>query len=175
LAAAQACFSGLWSTLRLEVAMRSRSARMQHRKAAAMITKTVERPEPMARAARAFIPNSDVLRLLVLREIEAAGPLTGLEAVNAVASTARLLGIAPPGFALLHDLTEGGLLQASAGMPRCYRLTDAGEREAEHLAQRCWPRLHEEMARFSRRLAPASPRGRPAISFVSEWTDEAIG
>ncbi|MFI5259208.1 MAG: PadR family transcriptional regulator [Candidatus Limnocylindrales bacterium] len=137
-----------------------------------MITKTVEPPEAPTNVPGAFSTNTDVLSLLVLREIEAAGPLTGLEVVNAVASTARLLEIAPPGYALLHDLTEDGFLQALAGTPRRYRVTDAGEREAERLAQRCWPRLYEEVASLKRRLAPASPRVWP-VSFVSEWTDDA--
>jgi hypothetical protein len=140
-----------------------------------MITKTVERPEPMASLPTMFATNEDVRRLLILREIEAAGALTGLEAVNAVASTAHLLGIRSPGYALLHDLTADGLLQYSAGMPRTYRLTFAGAGEAARLAQQCWPRLSAELVRLNMKFAPVSPRPWPATAFVAEWADESIG
>jgi hypothetical protein len=46
--------------------------------------------------------------------------------------------------------------------------------EAEHLAQRCWPRLRGEVVRLGRRLAPASPRARSQAWFVSEWVDESM-
>jgi hypothetical protein len=140
-----------------------------------MTLNTVERPAPMAGLPSTFAASADVCALLILSEIEAAGTLTGLDAVNAVASTARLLGITPPGYALLHDLVEDGFLEASTGAPRFYRLTNSGHREAGRLAQPCWPRLSEELDRLNRRFAPASPRAWPASSFVSEWTDGASG
>ena len=140
-----------------------------------MITKVLERPEPMASLPMTYAPNEDVRRLLILREIEAAGVLTGLDAVNAVAPTARLLGIRSPGYALLHDLTADGFLQYSAGMPRTYRLTDAGTGEAARLAQQCWPRLSAELVRLNMKFAPVSPRPWPGTAFVAEWADEAIG
>jgi hypothetical protein len=112
-----------------------------------------------------------VLTLLILRHIEAEGPLAGLDAANAVAPLARLLGIAPPGYALLHDLTAAGLLQSPDGRQRRYSITDAGSREADRLARECWPQLHEFVAGLKRRLAPASPRFGPEPRFVSEWSD----
>jgi DNA-binding PadR family transcriptional regulator len=140
-----------------------------------MTTKTLERPAPMTGLPSTFAANADVRALLILGEIEAAGTLTGLDAANAVASTARLLGITPPGYALLHDLAEDGFLEASTGAPRFYRLTSSGHREAERLAQVCWPRLSQELDRLNRRFAPAAPRAWPESSFATEWTDGACG
>ncbi len=110
--------------------------------------------------------NLDLTRLLVLREIETSGPLIGIDALNRIASTARLLGITPPGYALLHDLSEAGLLERVAGKPPLYRITQEGSREGERLAEQCWPRLSGETIRLRRRLAPASPRAWSEISMV---------
>jgi DNA-binding PadR family transcriptional regulator len=117
--------------------------------------------------------NPDLLRLLALREIDSASPPTGLEAINGVASIARLLQIAPPGYALLHDLTDDGFLETSVAMPRRYSVTEAGRRESERLAERCRPRLSSELARFTSRLASALPRGPQDLTFATEWTDGA--
>jgi hypothetical protein len=111
--------------------------------------------------------NADLIKLLTLREFEAADPLTGLDAINHVAPTARMLGIAPPAYPLVHGLTEAGLLETVAERPPRYRTTAAGAREAERLAERCWPRLRDEVVRMGARLAPASPRSRPEIVFFS--------
>ena len=111
--------------------------------------------------------DSDLIKLLTLREFEASGPLTGLDAINHVASTARMLGIAPPTYPLVHGLTEAGLLESVAAKPPRYRTTAAGSREAERLAERCWPRLRDEVVRLGARLAPAYPRTRPEIVFFS--------
>lgn len=106
-----------------------------------MVTKTISQPQASTATPAAFGTNLDVLTLLTLREIEAAGSLSGLEAVNAVASTAGLLGIAPPGYALLHELVDNGVVRSSPGTQRRYQVTEAGKREAECLARRCWPRI----------------------------------
>jgi len=117
--------------------------------------------------------DADLIKLLTLREFEAAGPRTGLDAINHVAATARLLGIAPPAYPLVHGLTDEGLLECYSDKPRLYRTTDAGAREAELLAERCWPRLRDEVVRLGARLAPASPRTRPEIVFFSRRAQTA--
>jgi hypothetical protein len=111
--------------------------------------------------------DADLIKLLTLREFEASGPLTGLDAINHVASTARMLGIAPPAYPLVHGLTDEGLLECLGGRPPRYRTTRAGSREAERLAERCWPRLRDEVVRMGARLAPATPGTRPEIVFFS--------
>ena len=118
---------------------------------------------------KAVRTDADLLKLLALREIEVTGALTGLDAINRVASTARLLGIMPPGYSLLHDLAEIGLLRTDEGRPRRYQVTEAGAREAERLAERFWPRLHGEVVQLSKRLAAASPRTETQISESGDW------
>jgi DNA-binding PadR family transcriptional regulator len=139
-----------------------------------MYTRVLDQAEMPALRPNAASSDSDAIKLLVLREVEASGPMTGLDAINRVASTARLLGIAPPSYALLHGLAEGDFLECVAGRPRRYRITDAGSREAEHLAARCWPRLRGEVVHFGRRLAPARPKATPHALFVTEWADESM-
>ena len=137
-----------------------------------MFVKMLEPAPTPAQNSTAWGTDLDLVRLLALREIEASGPQIGLDAINHVASTTRLLGISRPGYALLHDLAEEGFLAALPGVPRRYRITDLGVGEAESLAQRCWPRLCGEVAQLTRRLAPASPRGLTETSFVSEWVED---
>ena len=139
-----------------------------------MYVKVLEPADVPAGPPNPASSDSDLIVLLALREIEVSGPLTGLDAINCVASTAQLLGISPPSYALLHGLTEAGLLECAPGKPRLYRITDTGSREAEHLAERCWPRLRGEVVRLGTRLAPASPRARSQAWFVSEWVDESM-
>jgi DNA-binding PadR family transcriptional regulator len=139
-----------------------------------MYSTLLEQAEMPAGPPNAVTSDSDAIKLLILREIEASGPMTGLDAINRVASTARLLGIASPGYALLHGLAEGDLLECVAGRPRRYRITDVGSREAEHLAERCWPRLRGEVVHLGRRLAPARPKAKPHALFVTEWADESM-
>ncbi len=117
---------------------------------------------------KAVRTDADLLELLALREIEVSGSLTGLDAINRVASTAGLLGIKSPGYTLLHDLIEKGFLQSDEGRPPLYLITEAGVREAERLAEEFWPRLHGEVASLSRRLATASPRG-TQIPASGDW------
>ena len=59
--------------------------------------------------------DQDLVRLIVLRELEDSGPLTGMETLNAVASLACYLDVARPVYALLHELRDDGLVSASAG------------------------------------------------------------
>jgi DNA-binding PadR family transcriptional regulator len=136
-----------------------------------MIVNTFQPAYALGLAPRTLRSDNGVLTLLILRNIEASGPLTGLEAANAVAPIAHLLGIAPPGYALLHELTEAGLLHSPDGRQRRYSITDNGRREADRLAQECWPQLRDFVAGLKRRLAPASPRFGPEPRFVSEWSD----
>jgi DNA-binding PadR family transcriptional regulator len=141
-----------------------------------MVSRMLDSADLWARSVRTATDrggNADLLRLLALREIDSASPLTGLEAINGVASIARLLQIAPPGYALLHDLTDDGFLETSVAMPRRYSVTEAGRRESERLAERCRPRLSSELARFTSRLASALPRGPQDLTFATEWTDGA--
>ena len=82
--------------------------------------------------------------------------MTGLDAFNHVAPTVRLLGAEPPGYALLHELTDAGFLEPIEEKPRRYRITESGSAEAELLALRSWPRFRKEVSRLGRQLAPAS-------------------
>jgi hypothetical protein len=132
-----------------------------------MYAKTLDTADPAPRSTEGAGSDADLIKLLTLREFEAAGPLTGLDAINRVAATARLLGIAPPAYPLVHGLTDAGLLECLGDRPPRYRTTMAGSREAERLAENCWPRLRDEVVRLGARLAPASPRSRPEIVFFS--------
>jgi len=123
---------------------------------------------------RAARTDQDLLRLLALREIEVSGPLAGLDVINHVAATARLLDITPPGYTLLHDLAEARFLEFVEAKPRRYRITEAGSREAERLAEQFWPRLHEEVVSLTRRLAPATPRAVPPTTYESEWFERPM-
>jgi len=132
-----------------------------------MYAKALDPAYPTPRPTNAAGGAADVIRLLTLREFEASGPLSGLEVINRVAATARRLGLTPPGYPLLHGLTDEGLLEAIADRPRLYRATAAGVREAEALARRCWPRLRDEVARFGASLALASPKATDDRIFAS--------
>jgi hypothetical protein len=126
-----------------------------------------------ARSPGAAAQDTDLITVLVLRDIEDFGPQTGLDTLNRVASTARILGIPAAGYPLLHGLADAHLLESVPGTPPSYRITGAGSHEAERLARLCWPRLTDEVERLSRKLAPASPRGVPPTSFATEWADES--
>jgi hypothetical protein len=104
--------------------------------------------------------NAELLRLLALREVESRGQSTALEAVNGIEPVARLVGLTTVGPALLHSLTDDGLLETSAGMPRRYRVTAAGRNEAERLAECLWPAFCGSMIEIGDRLAPTPMRPR---------------
>lgn len=89
----------------------------------------------------------DLLRLMLLREVGDRGPVTGADAMTAIASLVCSFDLASPGFAVVHDLQDAGLLSASCERPPRYAVTDEGRREVERLAAACWPgvraALHE--------------------------------
>jgi hypothetical protein len=124
-----------------------------------MFTGTVRRRTEPAAASRGG-SNTELLRLLALREVESRGQPTALETANGIEPVARLVGLTPAGPALLHSLTDEGLLETSGGMPRRYRVTEAGHHEAERLAERLWPAFYGAMIGIGDRLAPATMRPR---------------
>jgi DNA-binding PadR family transcriptional regulator len=114
--------------------------------------------------------DQNLVRLIVLRELEDSGPLTGMETLNAVASFACYLDVARPVYALLHELRDDGLVSASAGRPPRYAITEWGRREAERLASRCWPRLRDVLVYLNVCIGCLSPRD-PA-SVLPAWLGE---
>jgi DNA-binding PadR family transcriptional regulator len=101
----------------------------------------------------------DLLRLMLLREIGDRGPVSGADAMGAVASLACSFDLAAPGFAALHDMRDDGLLDASAERPPRYAITRAGRREAERLAERCWPAIRAAMVELNVCVGCLAPRG----------------
>lgn len=136
-------------------------------KGVTMYAKVLDTAYPTPESTEGAGSDADLIKLLTLREFEASSPLTGLDAINHVALTARMLGIAPPAYPLVHGLSDEGLLECLGDRPPRYRTTSAGSREAERLAEQCWPRLRDEVVRMGARLSPASPRTRPEIVFFS--------
>jgi DNA-binding PadR family transcriptional regulator len=101
----------------------------------------------------------ELIRLLVLRELEDAGPLAGLDALERITPLTRPLQVETPSFPLLHALLDAGFVTASAERPRRYAITDGGRHEAERLSLRCWPSVRESIGRYSARVARLFPRG----------------
>ena len=114
------------------------------------------------------------MRLIVLRELEDAGSLTGLETLDAVASFACYLDVSRPVYALLHEMRDDGLLTASDGRPPRYAISERGRREAERLAWRCWPRLRDVLVGLNVCIGCLSPRDRRtdagAMAARGAWT-----
>ena len=100
----------------------------------------------------------EILQLLVLREIEDRGPLTGKEALDAIASLACSLDLRPAMLSLVHDLRDAGYLMALASRPPRYGITPAGLREAERLAARCWPAVRDALVELNLCLGCIAPR-----------------
>ena len=100
----------------------------------------------------------DLLRLILLREIEGRGPVTGAEAMASIAALVCSFDLASPGFAVLHDLRDAGLLDASCARPPRYAVTDAGRREAERLAARCWPGIRAALVELNVCVGCLAPR-----------------
>jgi hypothetical protein len=140
-----------------------------------MIIEMAETRNVAGRARVGTGTNAQLLTLLALRQVEASGWPTALDTTNGIASLASLLRLPQPGVALLHSLTDSGFLEASAGLPRRYSLTEAGRSEAERLAERCWPRLNETMVTVGYRLAPAPIRSRLLrLEYAMPWIDDFV-
>ncbi len=101
----------------------------------------------------------ELLRLMVLRQIEDSGPSTGGDTLDAVASLSCSFDLASPAYPLLHELRDAGLVSATAGRPPRYAITDGGRREAERLASRCWPTIRDGLVRFNVCIGCLAPRG----------------
>ncbi|MEI8332633.1 MAG: PadR family transcriptional regulator [Chloroflexota bacterium] len=104
-------------------------------------------------------PRHDLLRLMVLRQLEDGGPLSGNETINAVASLTCSFELASPGYPLLYELRDAGLVSATGDRPPRYAITDPGRREAERLAARCWPTIRDGLVRLNVCFGCLAPRG----------------
>ncbi len=101
----------------------------------------------------------EILQLLVLREIEDRGPLTGKEALDAIAALSCSLDLQPAALSVVHDLRDAGFLTALASRPPRYGITPAGLREAERLAGHCWPAVRDALIELNVCLGCMAPRG----------------
>ena len=115
----------------------SRTARTNHPSPVASVptrrARSASQDDRTARLPPAAHP-SDLIRLCALLVVEDAGPVIGLDALNQLAPLARKLGEVAPTYPLLHELEADGHLLATQGLPRVYRITTAGRREASRLA-----------------------------------------
>ncbi|HEX8940570.1 MAG TPA: hypothetical protein VF763_10430 [Candidatus Limnocylindrales bacterium] len=118
---------------------------------------TLALPRPTRRTAGRL--ERELVSLLVLRELEDAGALTGLDVLDRISPLVRPLRVPPASYPLLHQLQDDGFLAASAEAPPRYEVTAAGRREAERLALDCWPLVNESITRYSSRVARLFPRG----------------
>jgi DNA-binding PadR family transcriptional regulator len=100
----------------------------------------------------------ELLQLMALRRLQDGGPLTGSDALNALASLMCSFDLASPGYALLHELRDAGLLSATREQPPRYAVTDAGSREAERLAARCWPAIRDVLVSLNVCIGCLAPR-----------------
>jgi hypothetical protein len=101
----------------------------------------------------------ELLRLMVLRELEDSGPSTGSDTLDAVASLTCSFELSSPAYPLLHELRDAGLVSATLERPPRYAITDSGRREAEMLASRCWPAIRDGLIRFNVCIGCLAPRG----------------
>ena len=117
------------------------------------------------RPAAATSPDAKdaLLRLLLLREIEDAGPLTGAQALDAIAALSCSFDLAAPGYAVIHSLREGGSLDATCERPPRYAITGRGRREAELLAVRCWPGVRDALVHLNVCVGCLAPRDAAAL------------
>ena len=100
----------------------------------------------------------DLLRLMALRQLEDSGPLSGSDVLNAMASLTCSFDLSSPGFSLLHELRDGGLVSATRERPPRYAVTDLGRREAERLASRCWPNIRDVLIQLNVCIGCLAPR-----------------
>jgi DNA-binding PadR family transcriptional regulator len=117
-------------------------------------------PPPAARASvfPAARGAPDVLRLIVLRQLEDGGPSTGADALRAVAALTCSLDLQTPVLSILHDLRDAGFLEATPGRPPRYAITEDGRREAERLAASCWPGIRDALVELNVCIGCLSPR-----------------
>jgi hypothetical protein len=100
----------------------------------------------------------DLLSLLVLRELEGNGPSAGTALFDAIAALVCSFDLDAPGYALLHDLCDAGLLVAMGDRPPRYAVTAAGRAEAERLAIRCWPGIRDALVDLNVCVGCLAPR-----------------
>ena len=100
----------------------------------------------------------EILELMLLREAEDHGPLTGRQALDAIAALSCSLTLDPAAYSLIHDLRDAGLLAASTDRPPRYAITPSGRSEAERLATQCWPSIRDLLTRFNVCIACLAPR-----------------
>jgi hypothetical protein len=116
-------------------------------------TFVLQRPAPTRTTRR------DLLTLLVLRELEGGGPRTGTAVFDGIAALVCSFDLDAPGYALLHDLCDTGLLVAVDARPPRYAVTAAGRSEAERLAIRCWPGIRDALVDLNVCVGCLAPRG----------------
>ena len=100
----------------------------------------------------------ELLQLMALRQLQDAGPLTGSDVLNTLASLMCSFDLVSPGYALLHELRDAGLLSATRERPPRYAITEAGSREAERLAARCWPAIRDALVGLNVCIGCLAPR-----------------
>jgi hypothetical protein len=103
-------------------------------------------------------PARDLLRLMILRQLDDSGPLTGAAAFDAVAELTCSLETGVPGYPLLHELCDAGFARAVQERPPRYSITALGRTEAERLASRCWPMILDGLVRLNVCVGCLAPR-----------------
>jgi len=97
----------------------------------------------------------DAVRFCVLRLIEHAGPLNGMDVATELTPMLWLVGrgAPPPILPLLHRLLDEGDLTRSAERPPRYDITAAGRDEADRLAPEVRATVATRRERFEARIA----------------------
>lgn len=121
-------------------------------------TYEIPRTFTLQRPAAGHATRSELLRLLVLREVDGTAPRTGADIFDAVAALVCSFDLEAPGYALLHDLCDAGLLVALADRPPRYAITAAGRAEAERLAVLCWPEIRDALVDLNVCVGCLAPR-----------------
>jgi hypothetical protein len=116
-------------------------------------TFALQRPTPTRTTRR------ELLTLLVLRELEGGGPRAGTALFDAISALVCSFDLDAPGYALLHDLCDAGLLVAVGARPPRYAITATGRSEAERLAIRCWPGIRDALVDLNVCVGCLAPRG----------------
>ncbi len=100
----------------------------------------------------------DLLTLLVLRDLEGGGPRAGAAIFDGIAALVCSFDLDAPGYALLHDMCDAGLLVPVGARPPRYAITAAGRSEAERLAVRCWPGIRDALVDLNVCVGCLAPR-----------------